>query len=96
MKSLELKKVTLGSADEITYGKIVADVLNTPPQGGFDAQQMRLRLKILDKLEKADGVLLLEDTEAKELQSATKIMKWIRLHSDIMQFVDDVEAMQEA
>lgn len=107
MKSLKLKDVDFRlscpfckSPREMpvkdTYGGLVAHCLNNPPQGGFTANSMRARMKILDKIEGASGMLTLEDSEAKELQSAVNAMRWNTMEAQILQFLDDVKDMPDA
>ena len=101
MKKLSLKKVKMavnnGSGDkaEFEYKQFVDSAIRQPPKDGFtDIEDMRKRTKILDKLDKANGSLELEDAEANTLQECVKTMKWTILDASIVQFVDDVNGMK--
>lgn len=96
MKKLELKKVDFFKNEEgesVNYSALIRVCLNNVPEGGYTVQEMRDRMDILNKAEKANGSLDLEDSETKKLKSCVKAMKWSLMNKEIVQFCDDVEAM---
>lgn len=101
MKQLELKttEIKKGKDEEgalTTYDDLVKAVVNHKPQGGFNPEEMRHRMRILDALGKADdAVLILEDADANKLRSCAIEMRWPFMHVGLLEFTDDVLAMPE-
>ncbi len=95
MKSIEMKELSfiVEEGKKGSYANLVKAVVNTPPKDGFTADEMRSRMRILDCLEKANGILELEDSDTKKFKQCTKDMKWAMMNKEIVQFCDDVEAM---
>jgi len=101
MKTLTLKttafnkRITGDETVEFNYKNHVETCIQNPPEKGFnDLEEMRKRTKILDKLEKANGSLKLEDAEADTLQACAKEMVWKILDPAIVTFLDDVNGMK--
>lgn len=96
MKSIELKivKETQEGQDQYvsTYA-ILRAVINNPPEGGINVEEMLVRLKLLDKLDKfketfestappeellqKTATLELEDSEFNKLRDLYKSMKFL-------------------
>ena len=101
MKTLELKttefnkRITGDEKVEFSYKNHVETCIQNPPEKGFsDLEEMRKRTKILDKLDKANGSLKLEDAEADTLKECAKAMVWKILDPAIVGFLDDVNEMK--
>lgn len=100
MKMLKLKTLGLPlspmSPDKGTTKDLLKIVVNNIPQGGISADEMRRRIKLLDKIDETKGEeLLLEDAVAEELQKLTGVMKWNIIDKSILEFCDDIEHMAE-
>lgn len=99
MKTLELKETTIPrlmsepQGAKLSYRDLLETVLKQDHGQGFVFEELRMRLKILDQIEAADGVLRLEDTEAVSLQSYVNKTRWALVHRDIVQFCQDVADM---
>lgn len=100
MKTIQLKKwddiipanVIDQKPQSITTLELIRTALcNKPDEQGFSIEQMRLHIKVLDKLEKTDGnVLILEDAEHKVLKDAVNRLKWQFPHLAFIEFTDDI------
>jgi hypothetical protein len=101
MKMLKLKTLglplNLTTPDKGTTQDLLKIVVNNVPQGGISADEMRKRIRLLDKIDEIKGgeLLLLEDAIAEELQRLTAIMRWNVIDKSILEFCDDVEHMAE-
>lgn len=101
-KLLTLKMTDLPSSkspeEKASYRELISLALNTPadPQRGMPVDEIRERIKILDKLDSCTGdVLELEDAEASKLNQCVQHMHWAALHKDILTFTDDVKTMPQ-
>ena len=89
MRYLRLKaeEVNISGSHQST-ASIVAACVNNPPKGGFSPDVMRSRIRVLDALEDANGVLTLEDADAKTLSKCVAEMRWTICAQGILDFVD--------
>lgn len=94
-KVLEIKNIKLGN-NESNYKELITASLNFVPQEkGLKIDEQRKRLRILEALEKSDGVTLtLEDADAETLVALIDSMVWAIFSKDIVQFTDDIKAMK--
>lgn len=78
-----------------TYSKLIEFCVNQPPSGGMDAGEMRNRLRILDAIDgvDVDEEARFEDSDAAKLQSIVAEVKWATLHPELLEFLDDIEAL---
>ena len=76
----------------MTYVHLSQLILNIPPQGGWTKDEMKVRIKIEDKLEKLEvgKTVELEDAEmAKLVECSTQ--PWQFKHKDLLKYLDDLE-----
>lgn len=93
MKKLNLSK-SVGIEDQ-TYKHLVIACLNhVNPQIGINIEEQRKRMRILDAVEKANDELVLEDADAEILKGLVNAMPWAVVKKEIVQFSDDVSAME--
>lgn len=100
MKTFINEKVELnreGSEQSLKtdYCELLKKCLNQTPQGGFDLETMRNRLRVVEVLEKVNllGQVVLEDADhAIALRCAIQ-MKWAIMDRSILLFID---ALQKA
>ncbi len=92
MKSIELKEIELDGGNKLSYKKELETILSTPqdPSKGADIVEMRSAIRVLDALEKADGVLELEYADNALLVTRMESDSFGMVHPAIVQFVDDV------
>jgi hypothetical protein len=100
MKELKLKTLNLPVSPidpkKSTTKDLLKIAVNNLPQGGITADEMRRRIKILDKIDEAgEEFLRLEDAVADELQKLVAMMRWTIVDKEILTFCDDVEHMTE-
>ena len=104
MKLIENRKfknpITLGQSDiQITeYVQLIQVALNNPPEGGFQIEQMRERIKISEVIIKAsqdsDGnkkdtkKIEFEDSHIKIIQGCVNTLRWGGLNPEIVDFND--------
>lgn len=67
-------------------------VLNQSPQRPLTLADMRMRGKVLDKLDaERGGSLMLEDAEHEALKAAASTFPWAIFHRDLMRVLEDLE-----
>jgi len=93
MTELENKTTTIlkSETEFTTFADLTALCINNMPEGGLDVSEMRNRINVLDKAEKANGVLKLEEAESKTLKACVSGMKWRILHKDLIEFIETIE-----
>ena len=95
MKRLELHDTVVSVGEEtIGTAELIKACLNNVPQGGLTPTDMRERLRILDQLDGANGVLDLEDADAVVLQRCVGQMRWTVVDRGIVEFCDAIDAMK--
>lgn len=77
--------------ETLTYSSLITAVLNTPPQGGYTAQDIESRIKIRTVLKESNGEISLEDSDFSYLKGLVKNMRWGIEHQDILNFVNHIE-----
>jgi site-specific recombinase len=68
-----------------------------PVQGGFDIEEIRRRIRLLDLLDKSQDndseenkVIRLEDQDLINLRKCVKVTRFNNIHKDIVTFIDKV------
>lgn len=76
----------------IDYRIVLADVLRRPlnPQQGIGLDEMRKSIRVMDKLESANGSVELEDADYEHLKEKLNNMSWNIADRRILQLVEDV------
>lgn len=97
MRRIELKKFAEPVAGMPHYSAILKLVVNMPlnPQRGFDAEEMRRTLHILDKIDEADDAVMLEDAEWTLVKNKLSRFPFAIAHRDLLAFIDDVNEAPE-
>lgn len=96
MKQLELHDSVLSDGKEkIGTTKLIEVCLNNAPEKGLTTTDMRRRIRILDRIESANGTLDLEDADAAILQECVGQMRWKFFDRGIVKFCDAIESMKE-
>ncbi|MCV0426194.1 MAG: hypothetical protein K5905_12025 [Roseibium sp.] len=86
----EASQMTRELGVHLDYADVVENVAKVSPQGGMDLAQMRRHMRILDQLEAADGVLVLEDNDHVLLSKLVKEHRWGVVDKNVVTFCDDV------
>ena len=98
MRRIELRAFEhLQLAAVPTYREILQQIINKPlnPQRGFDAEDMRRSVKLLDQLEAADGVLDLEDADWEIVRAKVAAFPFAIAHKELIGFIDAVNDAPE-
>lgn len=74
------------------YGDLLLACLNSRPDGGFDIQEMRKRLRVIDVVEKGGDELLFEDADMATIVGCVSSMKWAVFSKEIVEFSDYVSS----
>lgn len=95
MKAIRLRTVPQGPTDlegDLEWADVIKQVIRRPadPQKGVEIEEMRKSIRVLDALEKSNGVLELEDADWEHLRSKVQAMQWAVIDSRIVQFTDEV------
>lgn len=91
MKYLRMKAEEIGTTPTADVIKLC---VNDMPQGG-KIDEVRARLRVLDAVDRANGVLTLEDADAKTLQRCVAEMKWAKVRPDIVAFGEAVSNLSD-
>lgn len=99
MKSITNKiayvKVPLsdGTVKEVErkYSDLLIEAINNPPREGFSVKEMRLRLDILDRCEKANGEIELKDKDQlAKVKECVEQMKFRFMSKDLLLFCETI------
>ena len=86
-------KVNNESLDRNNLFKLVT---NFPSEKGIAVSEMRLRMRILDAIEKANGGNLeLEDNDFNTLKTLFNNFGWVQPHKDILEMADHLEEVSK-
>jgi hypothetical protein len=77
----------------MTFADLAMSVINQAPEGGFDLDEMSIRLKMRSKLEDANGTIKLDAEETVKLQQLTESFKWGIMHEDLLEFCKTVKEL---
>lgn len=81
---------------EEPYREVLLGVASRQPSGerqtGFDIAEMRKSMKVIDKLEAAEGQdsVMLEDAEFELLKTRLEQTRWTMVTREFLKFLDDV------
>lgn len=86
------RRLTLTIDGEFKYGEAIINLLRTEAQG-MPLDQMRRRISIIEKVERAGdlGYIILEDAEWSELHEKLQTHRWPVAAQEILTFVEAVE-----
>lgn len=94
MKKILLRALTDPQVPELEVRTVdvIRQVIRTPldKQRGADIEEIRRGIRILDAVDKADGVLELEDADWEHLKAKTLSMTWAVVDKRLLRIVDDV------
>lgn len=77
---------------EKKYSDLIVEAINVPPnENGFTVTEMKSRLSLIDKMEKANGEIDLTPEEFLKVKECVKRMSWRILSQDIVDFVEAIE-----
>lgn len=81
--------------EKLGYVDLALVGLNSPPKNGWSVGDMRVRFKVIDKLE---GTPLgesveLNENEIKSIKDSSDI-KWTTMHKDIVSYYDYLETLE--
>lgn len=96
MKNIELKTIKSDSGTELQYKELILTAVKAPPQGGFDPDTMRKRMRVVDAVElaeKKNQPIQLEDEDVSTLKQCVKTVKWAILDKGIIAFIDEISAL---
>ena len=95
MKHIPLKPMQIERfGDSVkSYLDVIRAVVNRPLNQGYEANELRQTVKLLDKIEAANGsdMLDLEDAEYELFRQKLATFKWTMADKAIVQFLDDME-----
>lgn len=77
----------------VKYGDLIVACLDTPPKGGFDIQEMKRRMRILDVVEKGGEEFSFEDADIETLKKCVSSMKWAVFHREVLAFCEAVDSI---
>ena len=110
MKKLELKEFAAEVEDEqgkthkalVSYRELIKGALNYIPSNqfgqslGLPIDEMRLRIRVLDKLDTDGKEIMLDDEDVSVIHNCVKNQKFIRVSQDIVDYFDYVKELHES
>jgi len=95
-----INKSTLIKNEEgliLGYVDLVKVGLNKPPQGGWTPDEMRMCIKILDKLDniELDSPVELEDAEYLSIFRTCSGLRWPFMHKNVVEFDDYLKQLSK-
>jgi len=107
MKKLELREFKTEARDSegnlqevvVTYKELIVGALNYIPtnqfgqSAGLPVDEMRLRIKILDKLDTDKKVVNLDDEDVRVIHDCVKSQKFIRVDRGLVEYYDYIEEL---
>ncbi len=92
MKSITNKTTEIKNGEVfLDYADLLKAILNVTPQGGISVQDMKMRLKLHDVIDKSNGTIEFEDSDYNYLKPLLANMKWGISHKNIVEFSDDFD-----
>jgi len=87
MRSIPMKQI-----EGLDYREVLTDILSSAPvgQAGFTVADIQIAVRTIDKLAKANGRVLLEDDEWRQVCERFSQIQWRRAHRSILEFNADV------
>ncbi len=92
MKTVENRKLSIQGGIE-KYSDLITICMRNPPQGGYDVEEMRKRIKVMDTLDKGGKTLEFEDADFECVKQCVKNMRWASIHKEILEFVDYISGL---
>lgn len=77
-----------------TFAELAMSALNQAPAQGFSPDEMRIRMRVLDVLQKGGETIELEDAHAAKLIEAASQVQWKFMHKDLVAFHDAVDELK--
>ncbi len=87
-----MRKIVLKTMPDFDYKSLLRSIIATPGprDGGMALDQVRKAVKILDRLEAADGHLLLEEADWQFMKTRVEGASYTLADKRIVEFADDV------
>ena len=110
MKKLELREFKTEIADAsgktqevvITYKELIEGALNYVPANDFGqslgvpVDNMRVRIRVLDKLDTDEKEVSLDDEDVKTIFECVKAQKFIRIDKGLVEYFDYIKELDES
>ena len=84
-----------GTTKKLTYGDLVKAALNTIPRGGINVEEMGIRMKIREKIEKGDAITL-DDADVEKIFTLVKDMGFVIMNKGYIEFHDYLKSIKES
>jgi hypothetical protein len=90
-----MKKITFKAEDALDQTKMLAEAISSAPDNGYTIDQVRMGIKVLDKIEQSqEGQILLEDAEHAFVLERVRAIKWRVATPGIVSFYEAVSGAQ--
>ena len=92
MRYIEFKIVAINSNLTLDYKRLLLEYAQSPLPGGqgIGVAEMRKAIRVIDKLEAANGIVALEDADWEFLNQRVQAAQFTLAHKVIVEFVDAV------
>ena len=92
-----MKVIQMTVRDRFPTNLVLSEIVQqAPAERGVNIGEMRTRLKLLDKIEAANGSLTLEDSEYQSLRALAEQFQFALVHKELLEAVDDVMQAKDA
>lgn len=87
----EIKRVPFNYKDNLLNALNIAPVDSRGQPVGFTPESMEQRLRIRDKVRKAEDKLLLDDDDYKALKSCVEQQRFVIMHESILEYYNAIK-----
>lgn len=87
-----MKTVSFPADKSADFKDLLKNTVGAAPEQGYSIDEVRLAIKVLDKIESCGSDIEFEDTEHTFVVSRISNVKWLKASPEIVKFVDCVNA----
>jgi hypothetical protein len=96
VKDKNMRSIKLEKFPEVMTAEVLKSVVELVPRGqGVNVSDMRWRLQMLDKIDAADGELLVEDADHEKLNAMIATFPFGVVNADLVKIADAVEKAEK-
>lgn len=91
MRKIEIKNYEIVKGTKSSCKDVFLQMLGVSPTQGINIDSMRVRLKLIEKIEAAKDFIELKETEWEQLKQVSNIFPWGIICDGAVQLSDDLE-----
>lgn len=96
MREVELKKIpSSDTSPGYDYSVMIKAIIENPGKRPYGVSEMRQAVNLLGKIDKADGTLLLEQSEYAFLRDRLDSTEFLAANQELLDFIDTIQLAPE-